>query len=124
MPGCLPEKISPDNHRLFALAEELTSGCPSYLGTEIVVIGSVGWGIADRYSDLDLEFRVYFIPEIDECLDWLQTVGVEGANLSEQTEAGMHVIGSYQGTWVEFCWRDFQHLETIFQEICKEYVRG
>lgn len=118
MLGYLPEKSSADSHRLFALAGELASGCPSHLGTEIVVTGSVGWGTADRYSDLDLEFWVESLPEIGVCLDWLQAVGVERANLSEQSEAGMHFIGIYRGNWVEFGWRAIHHLEAIFQEIC------
>jgi hypothetical protein len=117
MPGNLPENCSPASQNLFALAVELAASCPSRLGKEILVTGSVSWGIADQYSDLDLEFWVEAIPEYSQCLDWLLNAGVSQAKVSELSEVGMHIIGAYRETWVEFGWRKIQHIDTIVQEI-------
>jgi len=61
--------------RLLELARRLVEGCPPELGREVAATGSVGSGLADKYSDLELLFLVEEPPAQAQVRTWLETVG-------------------------------------------------
>jgi Domain of unknown function (DUF4037) len=67
-----------DNERLLALTRELVARCPIDLGGEVAVTGSVGAGLADKLSDIELLFLATPVPSVERVQEWLG--GVSGAD--------------------------------------------
>lgn len=59
------------DERLLAVARRLAAACPPALGREVAVTGSVGAGLADEHSDLELVFLVGQLPAVDDVREWL-----------------------------------------------------
>jgi len=57
------------------LAAQLATRCPAELGREIAVTGSVGAGLADEHSDLELLLLVNEVPAVERVRAWLDAVG-------------------------------------------------
>jgi hypothetical protein len=68
------ESTEASRHRL-ALAQALTDTCPPKLGEEIAITGSVARGIADRYSDIEINCWVRALPEPEAWREWLRAAG-------------------------------------------------
>jgi hypothetical protein len=61
--------------RLSGVAEDVAARCPSELGREIAVTGSVGAGLADEHSDLEMLFLADPVPSPDVVRGWLASAG-------------------------------------------------
>jgi len=61
--------------RLLSVAERLVEAWPAELGREIAVTGSLGAGVADEFSDVELLLLVDRVPEPASVARWLETVG-------------------------------------------------
>lgn len=68
--------MTDESNRLLEVAQELVEDCPAELGSEIAVTGSVGAGLADEYSDIELLFLSETVPNTERVREWLE--GVDG----------------------------------------------
>lgn len=84
---------------LAALAERLAAACPPELGREIAATGSVGAGLADSYSDIELLHLVDELPSERAVRDWLASVGAS------------HVLAGTAGDGV-WAWCRFDGVES------------
>lgn len=98
-----PDAVTPRSQELRRLAARLAQSCPKQQGQEIILFGSAGWGTADSRSDIDLDLWVEAIPPLAEAQRWLLDAGCTLLPADEGGE-GMHLIGQYQGEWVELTW--------------------
>jgi hypothetical protein len=81
--------MTAESERLLELARGLIADCPIELGGEVAVTGSVGAGLADEHSDIELLFLVETVPEPSEVREWL--AGVSGAEsvLADREDSGV-----------------------------------
>jgi hypothetical protein len=70
--------MTEDSQRLFDVARALVARCPIDLGGEVAVAGSVGAGLADTLSDIELLFLVTPVPSVERVRQWL--TGVPGTD--------------------------------------------
>jgi hypothetical protein len=87
------------------LAREVAESCPAGIGREIALIGSVASGWADERSDVELVIFATDEPDRDRVLAWVHDeLGANSVVLGEEV-GGCHLIGSYEGVWLELQWR-------------------
>jgi hypothetical protein len=89
--------------RLLSVAERLVEACPAELGSEIAVTGSVGAGLADELSDLELLLLVNAPPEPSRVTAWLESVGATDV-LAGQDSSGTWAWCLVDGVEVEPYW--------------------
>lgn len=94
---------------LLALSERLASDCPPVLGREIAATGSVGAGLADSYSDVELSFFVDARPPVDAVRAWLESAGATDVLAGEQ-EAGVWAWCRFGDVEVEPYWSELDWL--------------
>jgi hypothetical protein len=94
---------------LLLLAERLASECPPELGREIAATGSVGAGLADSYSDVELSFFVDERPSVDAVRAWLASAGATDVLAAEQ-EAGIWAWCRFGDIEVEPYWSELDWL--------------
>jgi len=70
--------MTEESQRLLDVARALVARCPIDLGGEVAVTGSVGAGLADKLSDIELLFLVTPVPSVERVQEWLH--GVPGAD--------------------------------------------
>lgn len=88
---------------LLGLAERLAGACPRPLGREIAATGSVGAGLADTYSDVELLHLVDGLPAEQDVRDWLASVGASDV-LAGTAEGGIWAWCRFDGVEVEPYW--------------------
>lgn len=94
-----------ESARLLALAKELVESCPGELGSEIAVTGSVGAGLADEHSDIELLFLGRTVPGEDRVRGWLDNVdGVDGVRAGSE-ESGVWGWCLFRGVEIDPFWR-------------------
>ncbi|GAC1636528.1 MAG: hypothetical protein NVS4B2_24990 [Chloroflexota bacterium] len=87
-----------------ALARTMAERCPTALGREIAVTGSVARGMADSYSDVELNIWADALPEVALWRRWLEEVGATDVKqgLSEVDATGFcWTLCRVQGIWFE-----------------------
>ncbi|MFN2471950.1 MAG: hypothetical protein ABR583_13380 [Gaiellaceae bacterium] len=89
--------------RLTALARKLAGACPDELGREIAATGSVGAGLADEHSDLELLFLCDGVPTASDVRAWLESVGATEV-LAGQEGSGTWAWCRLDGVEVEPYW--------------------
>jgi len=103
---------------LYEAAKEIVPHCPSHLGEEIVIIGSVAWGIADADSDIDLELWVYAPPPLEEARAWLEAAGAVNLLPNIDPDLGaLEIVCRYRGIWLEANWQIIRDKEEMFRAI-------
>lgn len=80
--------MTPESERLLELARDLIADCPIELGGEVAVTGSVGAGLADEHSDIELLFLVETVPEPSQVREWLEDSGAESV-LADREDSGV-----------------------------------
>lgn len=107
MPSSLPLDASAASQHRFQLAQELSASCPAHLGAEIAVTGSVSRGVADRFSDIELNFWVDALPAPETARAWLLHAGADAQPLeSDAVVPGSFWLKSwYRGVFVETIWQ-------------------
>lgn len=101
------------------LASQLVTGCPPTLGHEIAVTGSVGRGVADEDSDIELNLWVEVLPAEGERVDWLRAAGATDIVLDTgPIETGsIWVTCRFRYVWVEAGWQTIGSLEQSLRDI-------
>jgi hypothetical protein len=89
--------------RLLSVAERLVEACPAELGREIAVTGSVGAGLADELSDLELLFLLDAPPEPSRAAAWLESAGATDV-LAGRDSSGTWAWCVVDGVEVEPYW--------------------
>lgn len=114
----LPVNSTETSHRLYATACELIETCPPELGREIALTGSVSRGVADEFSDIELNFWVDELQPQEVYLDWLRGIGVEPTPLIRNMDDGtLAIMGYRNGLFIEPAWQTFDALETRLKAI-------
>jgi hypothetical protein len=116
----LPPDATAHSHALLAIAREMTDACPSELGLEIALAGSVARGWADEHSDIELNFWVEMIePWRGARTEWLTGLGAENIHQYED----WHENGSrwlefdYKGVAVEAGWHAINVCDSLLRRI-------
>jgi hypothetical protein len=116
----LPPDSTEASKRRFQLAQELIRFCPSSLGQEIAVTGSVARGIADGVSDVELNLWVERLPDYDECQDWLREAGaleIKPELVTDPRDGSRWATCRYSGVWFEVGWAQIDSFETIVRQL-------
>ncbi|MBI3970433.1 MAG: DUF4037 domain-containing protein [Chloroflexi bacterium] len=104
----LPTGTTPESHQRYAVVRALAESCPPALGQEIAVTGSVALGLADDYSDIELNLWTPddALPELEARLAWLESVGASELAIEPLGAAGsVHGITFvFRGAVVEAGW--------------------
>lgn len=111
----IPTKRS---QQLEKLAQELLQNCPGSLGQEILIVGSVGLGIADDESDLDLELWVNELPPPSAAQKWLESRGAAHLIIEQEAQDNdVVIIFQYRNVWVETSWQKINEKEALVDEM-------
>src|SRR5687767_12873061 len=94
---------------LLELARRFADECPPELGREIAVTGSVGAGLADGYSDIELLHLVEERPAVDAVTRWLESLGATDV-LAGEAETGVWAWCRFGDAEVEPFWGELAGL--------------
>lgn len=94
---------------LLELARRLADECPPELGREIAVTGSVGAGLADGYSDIELLHLVPERPAVGAVSRWLESLGAQDVLAGDQPD-GVWAWCRFGDVEVEPFWGDLARL--------------
>jgi hypothetical protein len=99
----LPHGATAESQIRCQMASELVRRFPPALGHEVAVTGSVGHGVADEDSDIELNFWVEMLPPRNEWLEWRMAAGATDLVVdAEPIETGsIWVTCRFSGVWVE-----------------------
>lgn len=103
----MPEPAAAATRVRLALARTLIAHCPSDLAAEIAVTGSVARGVADDYSDVELNLWVDTLPAVEQWRSWLEEAGATDLqqDLGEMDGTGFQwTVCNVQGIWIEIGW--------------------
>ncbi len=98
------ERVTDASRVRRALARALVASFPSDLGREIAVTGSVARGVADDFSDVELNVWSAVMPEVVQWHGWLRGAGATdfGADLTEIDRTGFRwTTCRFKDIWVE-----------------------
>jgi hypothetical protein len=120
----LPVVAADENQRRLALAEELVRACPSAFGTEAALTGSAAIGMADHYSDLELNFWAETLPSIDERAVWLRSLGATDVSIDLELGADGTLWSTWrlQGIWIETGWQTIAAQNANLQAVLRGEV--
>jgi len=115
----LPDDASGRSRELLALAQELAARCPASLATEIAVSGSVARGVADQYSDLEVNLWAERVPDLAERSVWLHEIADSNLELDVLSlpPEMVNSICRYQGVWIELAWQPITPVERLFRDL-------
>lgn len=100
----LPADASGSSKELYELAWQMAEACPDELAPEIALTGSAARGLADSYSDIELNLWTERMPDRAALASWLEPIGAEDLwpNLSAPDGTGWSwVVCRFQGVYVE-----------------------
>src|SRR5438552_2100251 len=102
----LPPDATPQSQYRLALARELADRCPSALGQEIAVTGSVALGLADDDSDVELNLWVEVLPDAAQRDAWLDVIGATDVKAEDVPwgDGTFAVTFGYRGVTIEVGW--------------------
>lgn len=102
------------------LARAVAERCPSDLGREVAVTGSAARGVADEFSDLELNLWIDALPEPERWRCWLEELGATEleAELSETDETGFRwTLCRLHGIWVEIGWASIDQFDAFVRDL-------
>jgi hypothetical protein len=108
--------MTEETDRLLAAARALEQRCPPELGTEIAVTGSVGAGLADEYSDIELLFLGPTVPTPARVGRWLQQIGATSVSAGVE-EDGVWGWGRVDGIEIDPFWGSLDRAEAEVEAI-------
>jgi hypothetical protein len=99
----LPEGATRRSEELLTLAHVLAASCPEGLAREIALTGSAARGWADEHSDIELNLWVERMPQREEWVPWLQSVGATTIDISLPLgpNGWMWTGYRFRGVWIE-----------------------
>lgn len=118
--GDKPELTTEASRARLALARTLAEHCPAALAGEIAVTGSVARGMADDYSDVELNIWADALPEAGQWRRWLEEVG---ATDLEKDRGEMDATGfcwtvcRVQGIWIEAGWATIDQFDAFVRDL-------
>lgn len=116
----LPEGATEKSRSLYGRARELVGTCPDDLARSVALTGSTSRGIADRFSDIELNLWVTSRPQPQLWRSWLEAAGAEHVqpDLGPIDEDGWSwTTFRYRGTWVEMGLAEVAQQEDLFSHI-------
>lgn len=115
------ESMDRENMNRYNIAKEIVSMCPEHIGEEVIIVGSVSRGVADKNSDIEIEFLGENIPSQDERINWLKEIG--GTQITPYgapiADGSMWVIFRYKDQWIEAGWQSFEAMSRNIESILK-----
>lgn len=115
------KELNKESEIRYKVAEEVAFKCPSSIGKEIIVVGSVSRGVADRNSDIEIELLNENIPSEKERVDWIKQIG--GTQITSYggpiADGSMWIIFKYKDFWIEAGWQSFKTMEENVDNILK-----
>lgn len=109
----VPFSPSARSRQLLDLARRLAATCPDQLGAEIALSGSASRGLADSYSDLEINLWCDGLPSLDQRVDWLRQIGATDVSEEEDViaDGSSWTTFRYADTWVEAGWQTIADLQ-------------
>ncbi len=103
----LKNTLNEESKKRMKIAEEIASKCPLKYGKEIIIVGSVSRGIADEYSDIEVEFLVENLISQEDRINWIKEIG--GSEICPYSapigDGSEWIIFRYKGHWIEAGWQ-------------------
>lgn len=118
--ACFSGPITDHSRIRLALAQVLTERCPADLGREIAVTGSMARGVADEYSDVELNLWVDALPEAERWRFWLEEVGATDLepSIGEIDVTGFRwTVCRFRGVWVEIGWALMDQFDAFIRDL-------
>jgi hypothetical protein len=117
----LPSEASEASHLRYSLGTEIVRSCALALGREIALTGSVSWGVADQYSDMELSFWQNELPSSSARERWLRDIGatditIDSTPAPDQSTWSMFRFGD---VWVEAAWYTTEFHEAQLEALRK-----
>lgn len=103
-----------------ALARTLVTKCPAGVGSEVAVTGSVARGVADEYSDVELNLWVETMPEPMLWHDWLNGAGATDveSDLQETDATGFRwTTCRFQDIWFELGFAEIRPFDAFVHDL-------
>lgn len=122
----LPPDATVASKQRYELAREFAQGCSSRLGREIALTGSVSRGIADEFSDVEINFWVDRMPSREEreaCLLELGAADIQPKVTSLLTDGSLWTTCRYGNVWLELGWVKTRRFDELIQRIAAGEVR-
>jgi hypothetical protein len=96
-----------ESRRRLAVAEALVGACPPTFGREVALTGSAALGVADRHSDLELNFWADALPPAGARAGWLRGLGATDVvvDLEPGADGTLWSTWHLAGIWVEAGWQ-------------------
>lgn len=105
----LPANATPRSHQLASIAQAIAERAPTAV-SEIILEGSVARGLADGFSDIELQFFSEQVPPAEEMITIMKAMGFRGEPLIRHNEAGHKLIDDeYDHVRIELGWRSFTY---------------
>lgn len=113
----LPDHATPTSQRLANLASTIAAQAPDDV-TEIILEGSTARGIADQFSDIELQFFSDSVPSTQDILTWMNRIGFTGDVLIRKDEQDSKLVDQlYDNVTVELHWTSFAYEAQLLDEI-------
>jgi hypothetical protein len=115
----LPLTATLVSHARYRIAQALATLCPSALGREVTVTGSVSKGLADDTSDIEQVFYVQTLPGIQERDAWLHQIGANEIlhDKAPIEDGSIWSTFRFRDVWVEVGWQTFSQQEELLHHI-------
>ncbi len=104
----LPAEATSFSEHRYELAREIAEQCPGKLGQAIALTGSVARGVADQFSDIELNFWVEEHQGLSAYRSFLRSLGAEVAiQPEEECLSGESLMTKswYKGVFLEAAWQ-------------------
>lgn len=102
------------------LARRLIECCPPALGREIAVTGSAARGVADEYSDVELNLWAGAPPEADQYRAWLDRAGATDLTPDNWDADACHFRWTtcrFEDIWIEVGWAPIDQFDDFVREL-------
>ena len=122
----LPPGATAASRQRIGVAHRLARACPTALGEEIAVTGSVALGVADDDSDLELNLWTEALPSVAARGDWIERVGGTEAQIAPEpwSDGSLNATFRYGDVWVEAGWMTRDALDETLRAILAAEVLG
>lgn len=115
----LPVSATPESRLRLQYAQEIAAVCLPSLYDEIALTGSSARGIATPSSDLEINFWVQTLPDIDSRKQWMISLGTAQviAHAAPRPDESYWVNGMYNGIEIEAGWQTFDALDIALTDL-------
>ncbi|MDQ2742235.1 MAG: hypothetical protein M3Z66_08040 [Chloroflexota bacterium] len=102
------------------LARRLIECCPPALGREIAMTGSAARGVADEYSDVELNLWAGAPPEADQYRAWLDRAGATDLTRDNWDADACHFRWTtcrFEDIWIEVGWAPIDQFDDFVRDL-------